>query len=203
MKSKARFRKQLGVVVLAALFVLAATAGASPAWAAEAAASDEEAGAAAPATSWDDPAFLGKIVMLYELDEARQLFSRANVTVGHPGTRTTHAADRVVLGERGLYLHWGLTSMFFPAHSFTLVEINAQDAGSLIEMFASEALWRRSWGHGAGGLLNFAYEVDGTTYNVAVTDALITPEYLVMSLNSGHTLRIVKFEVIERIEIVQ
>lgn len=200
--SSVRCRGRLNGVWLAPLLWLAAAAALLLAGV-PAAAEDALTEAAAPASALDDPAFLGRSFVLYDMDESVQLFGRANVFIGHSSGRSTHAADRVVLGERGLYLHWGLNAVFFPAHSFTVVEISAQDAGALVSLFADDALWRRSWGPTVGGLINFTYEVDGTTYNVAATDALITPEYLILSLNSGHTLRIVKYEAIDRIEIVQ
>lgn len=191
--------KRWALAFLAAALLFPFAAG-KPAVAADDVPDNEPPPAAADAL--EQSTLLGEVIFAYEFDEVRQFLGRSNVVVGHPHERGSYAADRVVLGERGLYLRWGLTSMFFPNHAFTLIELNDQNVGSLIERFADEALWRRSWHQHASGLLNFSYEVAGDTYGVAASDVVVTPDFLVVAANGGQTLRIIKYEVVDRIEIV-
>lgn len=145
---------------------------------------------------------LGPTIFSYDFEFSERLIGPTNVSIGHFDARTGYGATRFVLGERGALIELGFEGIFVPLHAFTVIEISDPEAGAHIDKFDEDVLWRASWSGQRRGLgLNFAYRVGGTTYHVFAQDAILTPNFLVVSVNDGHTLRIVKYSAVERIEV--
>lgn len=162
-------------------------------------------GAAAAAPHVDDldvESLLGRPIFTYDFDVSERV-RPTNIRIGHATSQTGYIASRFILGERGAFVELEFESKFFPLHAFTAIEIWDTNAGARIEDFQQEVLWRGSWSDPRFSFqLKFSYQVDGTKYSVLAQDAVITPDYLVVSLNQGYTLLIIKYEVIELIEVV-
>lgn len=182
-------RASLGSAILIALIVCFAITG--------------TAAAAASIEELDAESLLGKPVFSHEFDVSERLIGPTNVTISFLQDRMSYGASRFVLGERGVFVKLGFESVFLPQHAFTMIEISDTNVGARIESFEQEVLWRGSWSGQRRGIgFNFSYRVDGVTQYVFAQDALITPDFLVVSLNDGHMLRIIKYETVERIEVV-
>lgn len=150
----------------------------------------------------DAESLLGPTIFSYDFEFSERVIGPVNVSIGHDHKRTGYGASRFVLGERGAVIDLGYKAMFFPLHAFSFVEITDPGAGAHIEEFSQDVLWRASWSEQRRGFsLNFAYTVDGTTHHVFAQRAILTPDFLVMSLNDDHTLRIIKYSAIEGIEV--
>lgn len=150
----------------------------------------------------DTVSLLGRPIFTHDFDVSQRV-RPTNISIGHEKERTGYRASRFVLGERGAFVELEFESLFIPLHAFTTIEIWDMNAAARFEAFQQEVLWRGSWSGERRGLrLNFAYQVDGSKHSVLAQDAVITPDYLVVSLSDGYTLLIVKYDAIELIEVI-